>query len=91
MVYFGYDFWERAWATNESSSAQTGLSNRWIVKSTIPIGFVLLALASVSVLLKCTVYLFGPTVLKGRAGHYVGTHHADADIARGIADRHTLN
>tara|TARA_B100000242_G_scaffold113205_1_gene78997 strand:- start:635 stop:859 length:225 start_codon:yes stop_codon:yes gene_type:complete len=42
---------------NEVSSALTGLSNRWIIKSFIPIGMVLLFLAGVTLLLKNLIYI----------------------------------
>ena len=42
---------------NEVSSALTGLSHRWIIKSFIPIGMFLLFLAGVSILLKNLIYI----------------------------------
>ena len=42
---------------NEVSSALTGLSHRWIIKSFIPIGMFLLFLAGVSLLLKNLIYI----------------------------------
>lgn len=74
---YGYEFAYRSWATGEISAAQTGLSHRFVIKSFLPIGFTLLALAGLSVALKCIVYLFGPNHLNTRAGYYAGTHHAD--------------
>ena len=43
---------------NEVSSALTGLSHRWIIKSFIPIGMLLLLLAGFSLLLKNLIYFF---------------------------------
>jgi TRAP-type mannitol/chloroaromatic compound transport system permease small subunit len=43
---------------NEVSSALTGLSHRWIIKSFIPIGMILLFLAGVSLLLRNLIYIF---------------------------------
>ncbi|WP_033068487.1 TRAP transporter small permease subunit [Thalassospira australica] len=83
VLYFGFDFVARSFANNEVSAATTGLTHRWIIKSTIPIGFGLLAMAGLSVFLKCFVFVFGPTNLHQRAGYYVGTHHADlGDVAK---------
>lgn len=77
IAKLGYTFAERAWATSEVSAAQTGLSHRWVIKSTLPIGFVILGAAGVAAMLKCIVYLFGPPELKQSSGEYAGTHHAD--------------
>jgi TRAP-type mannitol/chloroaromatic compound transport system permease small subunit len=58
VIYFGIDFVKRSFSMNEVSSALTGLSHRWIIKSFIPIGMVLLFLAGVSLLLKNLIYIF---------------------------------
>ena len=39
VIYFGVDFVSRSFNMNEVSSALTGLSHRWIIKSFIPLGF----------------------------------------------------
>lgn len=83
VLYFGFDFVARSLGSHEVSASTTGLTHRWMIKSTIPIGFGLLALAGLSIFLKCFVFVFGPTNLHERAGYYVGTHHADlGDIAK---------
>ena len=58
VIYFGIDFVQRSFSLNEVSSALTGLSHRWIIKSFIPIGMVLLFLAGFSLLLKNLIYIF---------------------------------
>ena len=58
VIYFGIDFVQRSFSMNEVSSALTGLSHRWIIKSFIPIGMLLLLLAGISLLLKNIIYLF---------------------------------
>lgn len=81
VIYFGIDFAYRAFETGEVSSALTGLSHRWIIKSVIPVAIALLLLAGVAVLLRSVVFLFGPERLRRAAGTHVGTHHADmADV-----------
>ncbi|KZB57474.1 C4-dicarboxylate ABC transporter permease [Thalassospira lucentensis] len=87
VLYFGFDFVLRSYETHEVSAATTGLTHRWIIKSTIPVGFGLLAMAGLSVFLKCYVFVFGPSNLRNRAGYYVGTHHADlGDAAAKLED-----
>ncbi len=58
VIYFGIDFVKRSFSLNEVSSALTGLSHRWIIKSFIPIGMFLLFLAGFSILLKNLIYIF---------------------------------
>lgn len=86
VLYFGFDFVARSFESNEVSAATTGLTHRWIIKSTIPIGFGLLALAGLSIFMKCFVFVFGPDSLRERAGFYVGTHHADLGSVAKIKD-----
>ncbi|MDX1710473.1 MAG: TRAP transporter small permease subunit [Rhodovibrionaceae bacterium] len=86
VIDFGYDFALRAFKSGEVSSALTGLSHRWIIKSFMPVGFTILAVAGISVALRCIVYLFGPPELKAASGYYAGTHHADG--GERVAVRH---
>ena len=64
IVYFGIDFVERSYATSEVSASATGLTHRWIIKTTIPLGFAILGLAGIAVLLRKIVELFGPEELR---------------------------
>lgn len=77
VVRYGYDFARSSFNIMERSASTTGLSMRFIIKTFLPIGFMLLALAGASVALKCVVYLFGPPSLRRASGYYAGTHHAD--------------
>ena len=79
IVRYGSDFALRAFSIMERSSAQTGLEYRFIIKSFLPLGFTMLALAGASVILKCVVYLFGPPGLKAASGYYSGVHHPGMD------------
>jgi TRAP-type mannitol/chloroaromatic compound transport system permease small subunit len=83
LVRFGFTFTERAFNTGEASAAPTGLSDRWIIKSMLPLGFVILGMTGVASVLRCLVYLFGPETMKPLTNRYAGTHHADlpADVA----------
>ncbi|MCB1481222.1 MAG: TRAP transporter small permease subunit [Rhodobiaceae bacterium] len=82
IVKFGYTFAERSWSIGEVSAAQTGLTHRWIIKGTMPIGFGLLFMAGLSAAFKCMVYLFGPDDLRPEVSEYAMTHHADlGDLA----------
>lgn len=51
VIYFGIEFTLKSYVANEVSAAAEGLSHRWIIKSLIPIGFLLLGLSGFSVLL----------------------------------------
>ncbi len=74
ILKYGIDNAMRSYQIGESSAAQTGLEYRFIIKSFLPLGFAFLALAGMSVALKCIVYLFGPPHLRGAAAAYSGSH-----------------
>ena len=57
IIYYGLDFVSRSYNLNEVSSALTGLSHRWIIKSFIPIGMLILFLAGISILLKNILFI----------------------------------
>ena len=57
IIYYGVDFVNRSFNLNEVSSALTGLSHRWIIKSFIPLGMLILLLAGFSILIKNIIYL----------------------------------
>ena len=59
IIWFGIDFVSRSFGMNEVSSASTGLSHRWIIKSFVPMGMAFLWLAGISVLLRNISYLMG--------------------------------
>ena len=61
IIYYGIDFVSRSYNLNEVSSALTGLSHRWIIKSFIPLGMLLLFLAGLSILLKNISFLIVQT------------------------------
>lgn len=67
VLYFSIDFAQRSYAMNEVSSALTGLPYRWVIKSFVPIGMVLLLLAGFAVAARNAVFLFGPPDLRDRA------------------------
>lgn len=64
IVWFGIDFVERSFATDEISASATGLTHRWLIKSMIPIGFTILALSGLAIILRKIVELFGPEDLR---------------------------
>ena len=51
IIYMGYHFVEISFLQNEASSDPGGLKYRWIVKSLMPIAFVLLSLEAVKIIL----------------------------------------
>jgi len=76
VMQYGIENAVRSFNINERSAAQTGLEYRFIIKSFLPLGFTMIALAGFSVALKCIVYIFGPPSLRDESGYYGGTHHA---------------
>ncbi len=74
IMQYGTENALRSYYIGESSAAQTGLNHRFIIKSFLPLGFTLIALAGFSVALRCWVYLFGPPHLREASGYYAGSH-----------------
>jgi len=66
VIWFGIDFTERSYATQEISASATGLTHRWLIKIIIPIGFGFLALSGITVLLRKLIELFGPEELRAK-------------------------
>ncbi|MBI1396113.1 MAG: TRAP transporter small permease subunit [Betaproteobacteria bacterium] len=66
-IYFSADFTWISLVDNEGSPSANGLPWRWIPKSFIFFGLILLLLAVVSVLMRLVVYLYGPERLRERA------------------------
>ncbi|WP_262696409.1 TRAP transporter small permease subunit [Kordiimonas aquimaris] len=68
IVWFGFDYVEYSLAYNEASPSPTGLTNRWLIKAAIPVGFLLLACSAFSKALKAIVFLFGSASLAPHTG-----------------------
>ncbi len=73
-VYFAFLFAQTSYLQNESSAAPNGLANRWIIKSCLFFGLVLLMASVVSVLCRNVVLLFGPKHLAERALPRAASH-----------------
>ncbi|WP_148862898.1 TRAP transporter small permease subunit [Marinobacter fonticola] len=65
LLYFAVPYVIDSWSMNESSSAPGGLSERWIVKSALPLGLGLLIVAAFSRLTRLLAFLFGAEVKHG--------------------------
>ncbi len=66
-TWYAYGFAETSFLQHESSDAPNGLSRRWIIKSCLVVGLLLLDAAVASVLFRKLVILFGPPTLVERA------------------------
>jgi TRAP-type mannitol/chloroaromatic compound transport system permease small subunit len=79
IMQYGTESTLRSFDIGESSAAQTGLEYRYIIKSLIPIGFTLMALAGMAITLRCVVFLFGPASLREDARvHKASSHNMPA-------------
>ena len=74
-IYLSLDFTWIAWVDNEGSASSNGLDWRWIPKSFISIGLIMLFAAVISVLMRTIVYLWGPEALRSKAAVAVIKHH----------------
>lgn len=63
LLWFGYEFAERAFVRHETSNGGVGLTNRWIIKSVVPLSAFLTILGGLSVAIRCFVVLKRPQLL----------------------------
>lgn len=59
VCWHSIDFVYRSWELNESSVVQQGLPWRWIIKSALPISFVLFGIAAISRIVRILYFIFG--------------------------------
>ena len=58
-TYFAFDYAYTSFVQNEISASTVGLSNRWIIKSVLVMGLILVVLAGLAVWLQTFMVLFG--------------------------------
>ena len=63
MIKFSWDFTAASYRQGEGSESMVGIGNRFIIKSFLIWGFVVLMLACIASLLRSIVFLFGDEVL----------------------------
>jgi TRAP-type mannitol/chloroaromatic compound transport system permease small subunit len=80
VIFYSVEFTWSSYVQGEGSASMTGLPHRWIIKSTLPLGFLLLAFAGLVVLIRNGLLLFGPAELRERAWQRVEA--AGAGLAR---------
>jgi TRAP-type mannitol/chloroaromatic compound transport system permease small subunit len=78
VMKYGIENAIRSYDIGESSAALTGLPYRFIIKSMLPLGFALIAIAGLSVAMRCIVYLFGPASLRAQSNFYAHSHQNPA-------------
>lgn len=59
VLIYSVEFVAHSFATGEVSNAPNGLSHRWMIKSMLPLAFILVAIAAISRLTRCIAYLRG--------------------------------
>jgi TRAP-type mannitol/chloroaromatic compound transport system permease small subunit len=59
LTYFAIDYAYTSWANNEISASTVGLTNRWIIKSVLVVGLLLVLMAGIAVWLQCYMVLWG--------------------------------
>ena len=60
IVYFAVIYAYDSWALGEISASLVGLSHRWIIKSVLAFGLIVVVVAGVAVWLQMFIVLFGP-------------------------------
>ena len=58
-TYFAFNYAHTSFLQNEISASTVGLSNRWIIKSVLVLGLILVVLAGLAVWLQTFMVLFG--------------------------------
>jgi len=66
VIYYGVDWWHRSFAQNEMAASATGLPYRWIIKASLPIGFIALLFSGIAMAVRKVIQLFGPLELIAR-------------------------
>lgn len=66
-TWFAFWYAEVSFIQNESSDAPNGLPYRWVIKSCLFLGLLLMCFAVASVLVRRLVFLFGPPELAAKA------------------------
>ncbi len=60
LVYFAAVYAYDSWTIGEISASLVGLSHRWIIKTILAIGLVIVVIAGIAVWLQVAIVLFGP-------------------------------
>ena len=61
VVIFGIDFATSSYLQQEGSASGGGLPGRWVIKATLPIGMLLLAISGIAILMKQVAVLINVT------------------------------
>lgn len=72
LIYFGFGFVSTSYTQGESSSALTGLSHRWIMKSILVFGIFIFLLATFSTAIRLLLLLFGNEDVRQTAKEQLG-------------------
>ena len=59
LLYYSYTMTALSWSQNEGSESMTGIPMRYIIKSFLIWGFVIVILAALATLFRCVAFLFG--------------------------------
>lgn len=59
MLWFAWIMTQASWLQNEGSESQVGLGMRYIIKSFLVWGFLIVLMAALATLFRCIAYLFG--------------------------------
>ena len=61
ILWFGIEFSYQSFVQQEGSTSAQGIPHRWIIKSMIPIGMILLLLATLATFIRACLFLAGKT------------------------------
>ena len=90
MIYYATDLAGLSFMQGEGSDSLTGIGKRWIVKSAMPVGFVIAMIAVLATLIRLIAYLFGTVDQQEEALdglEIFADEHDELDAARMAAER----
>tara|TARA_Y100000815_G_scaffold36143_1_gene29902 strand:- start:782 stop:1327 length:546 start_codon:yes stop_codon:yes gene_type:complete len=70
VLYYGSTFVSRSFMLDEGSASLTGLPHRWIIKSALLAGFLMLLIAALGVILESIAVMLGATPETDREPHH---------------------
>jgi TRAP-type mannitol/chloroaromatic compound transport system permease small subunit len=67
LTMWSYGFWLQSWRFNEMSDISGGLPARWVVKTVMPIGTILLLIAGISNAMRLIAFIYGDAATRAAA------------------------
>ncbi len=87
LLYYNWTLFHISWLQGEGSDSMTGIDWRWAVKFALPLGTVLIYMATLATLGRLFVYLFGSGAVKDEAESMIQIFSDNHDDLEAIRDQ----